>query len=338
MAEPLDPKELLPDARWLAQAYDPGLDLVRFVAMDQEAYRAAPFLDDRMFEQWRDVRTLSLPLVVQATEQVRHQDANWIFHVGHVGSTLIARMLGELEGILSIREPRILRDVAFLPADRRRELIPAVRTLCSRSFAPLQRALVKATSFVSEIAPELVAPGARAVFMHANARSYIETILAGENSVKELHALHGFRTQRMAGRMPDLAGATQTDAHRAAMAWACEMSALGAAAETMDDRDILWLDFDLFLASPAASLRQVAGHLGTEIDLGVAERIATGPLLSRYSKSLEFDYSPDLRLELQLDARRRHGAEIESALSMLSEASGASPYLARAIGRAAGRE
>ena len=113
MAEQLDPSEIFVDARWLAQAHDAGSDLFRFVAMEQSDYRAASFLDDRMFEQWRDVRVLPLPTVTLASASCSRQDAGWIFHIGHVGSTLLARMLGEIENVLSVREPRILRDCAF---------------------------------------------------------------------------------------------------------------------------------------------------------------------------------------------------------------------------------
>ena len=56
----------------------------------------------------------------------------------------------------------------------------------SRTFADDELACVKATSFVSEIAPLLVPPGERALFMFATPRNYIASILAGENSVKDL--------------------------------------------------------------------------------------------------------------------------------------------------------
>ena len=44
-------------------------------------------------------------------------DARWIFHIGHVGSTLVSRLLGELAGVLAIREPRLLRDLALTPPE-----------------------------------------------------------------------------------------------------------------------------------------------------------------------------------------------------------------------------
>ncbi len=334
--EPLDPQEIVGTARWLAQAYDRGSDLVRFVALDAEDYRAASFLDDRMFQQQRDTRLLPWSTVEAAMAGENRENERWIFHSGHVGSTLVARLLGELPGVLAIREPRILRDLALLSGDGRAAKAPAVRALCSRTFAPDEAALIKATSFVSEIAPLLVTPGGRGIFMYAGARSYIETILAGENSVKELHALHDFRTQRMAGRVPVLA--CQTDAHRAAAAWACELTALEAAADAMTDRAIRWMDFDRFLSKPADSLAEAADHFGFEAIPEEIGRIVSGPLMRRYSKDMDYEYGPELRQELQAEARHMHGATIESALAMLDEASQRSSLLKRALDRSAGRE
>jgi len=334
--EALDPQEIPGSARWLAQAYDAASDLVRFVAMDVEDYRAASFLDDRMFQQQREVRFLPWRDVEAAMPETGRNDARWIFHIGHVGSTLAARMLGELQDVLGVREPRILRDLALLPQDKREAMAPPLSALCARTFHPEQAALVKATSFVSEIAPLLVPASGRAVFMFAGVRSYIETILAGENSVKELHAMSDFRAQRMADRVPQLG--LSSDAHRAAAAWACEMTALESAGKAMPDREILWVDFDAFLARPAELLLAMAGHLAIEASNAEAERITNGPLMRRYSKDLDYEYSPELRQELQSEARHLHGRAIESALAMLEEASQDSPLLKRSLDRSAGRD
>jgi hypothetical protein len=334
--EPLDPADIVYGARWLAQAYDPGSDAMRFVAMEPDDYRAASFLDDRMFAEWRDVRLLSWPEVVEAMAGAGNYEARWIFHIGHVGSTLLARMLGELPSVLALREPRLLRDLALLPPDKREAMAPVVRALCSRQFAPGETVLVKATSFVSEIAPLLVPPAGQAIFMFAGAQAYIETILAGENSIKELYALHDYRAQRMAGRVPALA-ATSSEAARAAMAWACEMTALEEAARAMPDRAVLWLDFDRFLADPAQQLNCAAEHLGLDAGPTAAEQIVSGPLMRRYSKDPAYEYSPGLREELRADVRRMHGADIASAITMLEEASRQSPLLSQALERSAGR-
>ena len=331
MPDPLDPQDIAAGAHWLAQAYDPGQQLVRFVGMSAEDYRAAAFLDDRMFDRQRDVRVL--PWAEVAVSASGSNDARWIFHIGHVGSTMVARMLGEIPGVLSVREPRILRDLATLPAEQAAAMAPAVAALCSRRFEDRGHALVKATSFVSEIASLLVGSESPAIFMVAGLESYMLTILAGENSVKELHALHDYRATRMAGRVSPMADATASDAHRAAMAWACEMTSLEAAAEAMSGTPILWLNFDRFLASPAASLIETAHLCGFELSAADSETITSGPLMQRYSKALEYEYSPGLRRELQAEAQQRHGRDISAALNMLEEASKGSPQLQRALSR-----
>jgi hypothetical protein len=331
--EPLDPKQITESAHWLAQAFDPAQQLVRFVGMTAEDYRAAAFLDDRMFDRQRDARVLPWAEVASAMSGWAGEPARWIFHIGHVGSTMVARMLGEASGVLSIREPRILRDLSALPADQAKAMAPSVSALCSRTNAASEGALVKATSFVSEIAPLLVAAGRPAIFMFVSAPSYIATILAGENSVKELHALHDYRATRMASRVPPMADAAKSDAHRAAMAWACEMTSLESAAEAMTDRPILWLDFDRFLARPAAALGEAAAHCGIALSEAEANAITSGPLMQRYSKALEYDYGPALRRELQEESRQLHGRAIESALAMLAEAGRGSPLLERALKR-----
>jgi hypothetical protein len=332
MPDPLDPNDIAGDAKWLAQAFDPAQQLVRFVGMTAEDYRAAAFLDDRMFDRQRDVRVLPWPDAAEAIAGETN-DARWIFHIGHVGSTMVARMLGETTGVLSVREPRILRDLATLPPDQARGMAPVVAALCSRRFGDDGFALIKATSFVSEIAPLLVAEGGRAIFMVAGAASYIMTILAGENSVRELHALHDYRARRMADRVPPMVDAARSDAHRAAMSWVCEMTSLEAAAEAMPDRRILWLDFDRFLESPASSLVQAVAHIGAQLSTEHADAITSGPLMQRYSKALEYEYGPGLRRELQEESQQLHGRDIQAALAMLEEASKGSPLLERALTR-----
>src|SRR5215213_9145920 len=96
------------DAGWLAQAIDPGNRLIRLVRLDEAAYRAASFLDDRMMRPGIEIRICSLDQAMIETAADSRNDARWIFHIGHVGSTLVARLLGELGEVLSIREPRSL--------------------------------------------------------------------------------------------------------------------------------------------------------------------------------------------------------------------------------------
>jgi hypothetical protein len=243
---PLGQEEIARDATWLAQALDPSAGMVRLVAVDRETYRAASFLDDRMLQQPVDAHIVQWLDVEGAMDAAQRSDARWIFHIGHVGSTLVSRLLGELDGVLAIREPRLLRDLALSPPEVRKRYLALVPKLMSRTFATGELACIKATSFVSEIAHELVPPGERALFMYATPRNYIASILAGENSLVELRQLAPARAQRLSRRVSAI-GAAHNDAELAAIAWACEMTALEAAADAMPDRHVDWADFDTML-------------------------------------------------------------------------------------------
>lgn len=323
--------EIARDASWLAQAFDAREGLVRLIEMDREAYRTASFLDDRMLEQRLNAHVVEWQTVRSALAVEARRDARWIFHIGHVGSTLVARLLGEIHGVLSVREPRFLRDLAMLGNEERTDLTFAAQALFSRTFGEDELALVKATSFVSEIAAELVPKGERALFLYAAPRAYIGSILAGQNSVKELAALQASRAQRMKSRVPELGG--DSAAHSAAAAWACEMTALESAGDNMGDRHIAWADFDAMLADMPNELLGIAQFFGFDAPADRVHAIATGPLTRRYSKAVEHEYSPALRRELIAEADGANRADIDSALAMLNRAAEKSPLLARAIER-----
>jgi hypothetical protein len=329
------PEEIARDATWLAQALDPSAGMARFVAMDRESYRAASFLDDRMLQQPVESQVIPWTETEGAVTEDMRSDARWIFHIGHVGSTLLSRLLGEWDSALAVREPRLLRDLALSPPPIRAGYIAPVSRLMSRTFTGEEAACVKATSWVSEIAPDLVPSGERALFMVATPGNYIATILAGENSLKEQRMLAATRAQRLSRRVSTL-GAAHNDAELAAIAWACETTSLEGAADAMQDRKIAWLDFDQMLSDVPEALRLSADHFGFRADETQLQALATSPLMSRYSKALEYDYSPALRHELIEESERLHGREIESALAMLRSAAEKSPLLARAVARSEG--
>jgi hypothetical protein len=312
MSSAPSPEEIARDATWLAQALDPAAGVVRLVAMDRAAYRDASFLDDRMLQQPVDAQNLAWPIVEEAMAGEIRRDARWIFHIGHVGSTLVSRLLGELDGVLGIREPRFLRDLAMSPSEIRERYASPVPRLMSRTFAAEEISCVKATSFVSEIAPELVPAGERALLMFASPRNYIASILAGENSVKEMRMLAPVRAQRL-GRRVSALWAAHNDAQLAAIAWG---------------------DFDFMLAQMPPELSRVAAFFGFEADEGRIEAVARGPLMGRYSKHLGYEYSPQLRRELIDEAVDNFAPEIDGALAMLRAGAEKSPLLARALDRA----
>lgn len=324
--------EIARDACWLVQALDPSAGKARLVAMNRETYRAASFLDDRLMQSVVDAHILPWRQVEDAVAPDMRRDARWIFHIGHVGSTLVSRLLGEIDNVLAIREPRILRDLAMNPPEIRQSYLARIPQLMSRTFSAKEVACIKATSLVSEIAPELVPPGERALFVYATPANYIGSILVGENSVKELRMLASVRAQRLERRVTGF-DRPSNDADLAAIAWACEMSALEAAATRMSDREIEWLDFDQALQDMEAALRRMAIFLGFPFDSIRIQAIASGPLMTRYSKDMSYDYSPQLRSDLIAEATMLDRQNIAGALDKLHRAAEKSPVLARTLAR-----
>ena len=101
----------------------------------------------------------------------------------------------------------------------------------------------------------------------------------------------------------------------------------------MPDRLISWMDFDSLLADMPTALLQIVGFFGLDADSPTIHSIAMGPIMRRYSKAPEYDYSPDLRGDLLQQAGREFGPSIEAAIDMLFKAAEDSPLLERALSR-----
>jgi hypothetical protein len=333
---------------WFPHLLDPATDRVLLVEKSEAEYRDSAFLDDRSLKPDRLRHGVEWWHLSAAFPPAARRDVQYIFHIGHVGSTLISRLLGELPAILSIREPLILRTFAERLGERGRAealwdpaSIPGrldlLTALLSRTFRPEQRALVKATSFVSEIAAELVPAGSRALLLYARPERYFETILAGPNSRQEL----AMTAQDRLRRLNRAAGEDRWrlwemgEGERVAMAWAAEMTSLARAAEALPADRVMWLDFDSFLAAPAPSLAALAAFFGVSLDQAGAEHLAVDPLMRRYSKGTEYEYSRELREAVLAEARREAAGTLAAARRWLDTAARGCGAVAGALERGA---
>jgi hypothetical protein len=333
---------------WFPHLLDPVSDRVLLVEKTEAEYRDAAFLDERSLKPDRPRHGVEWWHLAAAFPPAARRDVQYIFHIGHVGSTLVSRLLGELPGILSLREPLILRTFAEMLGQRGEAealwdpdsiagRLDVLTALLSRTFRPGQRSLVKASSFVSAIAADLVPAGSRALLLYARPERYFETILAGPNSRQELAMTARDRLKRLhraAGgerwRLWEMG-----EGERVAMAWAAEMTSLARAAERLPAGSAAWLDFDSFLAAPAPSLGTLAEIFSVPLDAAGAEHLAADPLMRRYSKAAEYEYSRELREEVLADARREHAPAIEAARRWLDGAARDCPAVAAALERAA---
>ncbi|MBV8798330.1 MAG: hypothetical protein JOY77_09990 [Alphaproteobacteria bacterium] len=321
------------------QAWDPIADIVRLIRLRETDYRSASFLDDRILNPQTAGRTVAWhQLQAAVAEAGLKENCSFIFHTGHVGSTLLSRLLGGHPQVFALREPAILRALAQDQIKSGNEPVPDERLgtflkLWSRTFRAEQRVCVKATSFASEIAGSILARPSvpRALFMFVPAETYLATILGAEHSPQEARSLAENRLKRLHRRI----GAERwtlsslSEGEMIAMSWASEMSALAAAAERSGDR-VLWLNFEDFLTEPAISLAAAFCHLGIRAVPQDVAAILAGPYMRRYSKAPEYAYDAQLRREVLDRARRGHRVEISRGLAWLENASNELPMLKHA--------
>ena len=95
--------------------FDLHRDAVTFVRLSREDYSRASFLDGRIVTTKTMTHAAPWAHVAAAIESARLAErCDFIFHIGHVGSTLISRLAGAHPAVLSLREPQVLRAFARL--------------------------------------------------------------------------------------------------------------------------------------------------------------------------------------------------------------------------------
>jgi len=298
-----------------------GLDLL---ALDEAAYRQASFLDQRLLRGGHAQDRATLAEVQAAAAQLRPR-AHYIFHTGHVGSTLISRLVGELpDRFFSLREPALLRAAAAAPAsgaDAAQPQLCALLGLLSRTWRPAQRAVIKPTSFVSELAARVLSmsESPRAIFLYAAPPAYLASILIGPNSRAESRLLAASRRARLLRRLSGAPWRSDpaSEGEQVALSWLTEMLALAEAAQACGGQ-LLWLDFDRFLRAPHEGLTAVLRALGADPSAREVAALLDAPLMRQYSKAPEHAYDAQLRWELLKSAQHEHGAEIHRGLEWLA--------------------
>ena len=306
--------------------------MVLLLQFDSDAYRRASFLDDRILAPATVGAWASFDRVAEASRLVTDPcPVHFIFHTGHVGSTLVSRLLDETGLVLPLREPLPLRTLAethdalgrgdaLLGSVQFDYLLATLLRLWSRGYPGNGSVVVKATSSVGRIAVPLLDrnEGSRAIYLNLRAEPYLATLLAGQNSPADLRGHGPERMRRLQSRV----GAPLPQLHAlsigelAAMSWLTESWSQREALRRHPAR-IMAVDFDQFLVGVAPSIDRMLRLFGLPADTGQLDRLSRSPVLGRYSKAPEFAYTPEIRAELLRDSRRRNGEEIRRGLAWL---------------------
>ncbi len=324
--------QLLADPSLLAQKLDFFGQRALFLRFTASEYRQASFLDDRILTpaaqgMWARFEDVTAALAGAAPAR----PLNFIFHAGHVGSTLVSRLLENAPGVLALREPLALRALAeaqdtlgapesLVSPEQFASFVREQIILWSRGYADTRAVIVKATSTAARLGPVLLQeqPAARALYLNLTPEPYLAALLSGENSPIDLRGFAGERVRRLKRFGVELPAPVHAMSigELAAMTWTVERLTEGALAEAGKEQ-VLSLDFERLLASPETALRAICAHFRIEAPEAYFTQVSQNPEWLRYAKAPEHPYSPDARAQALAEARASKAAEIRQGLSWL---------------------
>ena len=175
MAEPDKPRRdprlerLTATPELFLKDFNPERDLAVLSPMSEASYRDSVFMDDRLVRS--EARDLAVSL--NALGRVWQHSAaaaraiHYIGHMGHCGSTLLSRILGELAGLHSLREPpvfmglsRALRHLDTPDFDLTRfewsQLLELAALMMQRTWRDSDVSVIKPTSATGNLLPHLL--------------------------------------------------------------------------------------------------------------------------------------------------------------------------------------
>jgi hypothetical protein len=312
--------EIAASPAYYPHSFDAKADRVMLVKMSLADYRLSSFLDNRMLAPGMAAAWFDYVPVAVSAELVKPKPLHMIFHTGHVGSTLLSRLLDDVPGVLGLREPHPLQTLADMAEETPggEGYLARLKTflrLWSRGFEATNMVVLKATSIACRIAPDILAasPESRAVYLHLPAQAYITAILAAASGQADLKIFEAVRQRRMT-KLGHVLPEGGSAGELAAIAWMVERDSLERT-KAAGGRRVMVLDFDTMLADMETSLANVLRHF----DLPpLAGQLIKSPALTRYSKAPEqLAFSPQARAQLMQRSRQMFAAEIDKGMALV---------------------
>lgn len=291
--------------------WDGSGQAIQVVRLDEQQYAAASFLDHRLLESGMRAALIPWAEFSPAAEGLQPH-CNFIFHISHAGSTLVSRLLGLHPQVFSLREPTILR---WLAQGSFIDRLPLFLGTWSRVFRPEQTALIKATSFVSDIGCDLLTlvKPARAALMYVPLKTFLPSLLDG--SMQDVTSQLPARKSRLMRYLPGLELPAELSAgEQVALSWLAEMLAIHHVHLQFPQRT-LWLDFEWLLANREEGLGQLLHLLNARTEL---QPLLNSDTWGCYAKRPEVQYDTQFRDQIIRQGAAKHGDEITKGMQWMA--------------------
>ena len=328
---------LVDDLDTSPSVYVQKFDVVRngayLVRLEETDYKLASFLDDRLLATHPTGQLIDLNALVSRADLLGPgYPLNFIFHSGHVGSTLVSRLLDTLPEVLCLREPVPLRQLAdcyddlvqnesLLAPQSLNKLTESFLKLWARGYPKTRHVVVKATSSASRLAQVLLSksPNSRALCLSVSAETYIAWLLAGSGAaadlrghakerVRRLHIQHKIKIQTPLFAL--------SIGQLAAIGWVVETLSHAKAVASAPDR-VITINFDHLLENLGEDMSLILRHLGMAHDERSLTLIEQSPVRQRNAKAPNSEYSAATRNGTLAASRQTNRDEIRKGLALI---------------------
>ncbi len=316
--QPLSIADVVGDAEWLADRYDPGHDAIHFRKVTRAQHDKAVFLTDEY------LGASDAPVVVRRSDVIaakpRTVPIHYIFHSAYCCSTLLARAF-DINGVsMGLKEPVILNDLVGwrLRGGDPKAIGAALDTALSvmaRPFGGDRAVIVKPSNVCNGLAEAMMAlrPDANAVLLHAPLPIFLGSIakkgMWGRLWVREL------MIKQLKEGFVDLGFSDEdylglTDLQAAAVGWLAQQALFMRMAARFGQTRVATLDSEMLLSAPAETIARLSAHFALALDGDRVAAIVAGPAFTRHSK-IDGTFDAQARVDEQQNAAGIHSEEIQ---------------------------
>lgn len=306
------PEQLLSDPNYLLFDLQLPQQKALWVRVNPGLLKEASFLDQRVLPKVEArVRTPLDWLKHQDSITVGQRRLRWIFHCGHVGSTLLSRLL-DSEQTRVLREPQVLRKLATSRLEASTSQAPWTPDqwwhswaapsldLLSRHEDEEQGVLIKATSSTAHLMSDILQRRQQdlSIALAMPLDLYLAAMSLSPAAQQDIQGFAAGRLQQISSwlqRPVPLPG--ELNLHQImAVSWLVSLWPMAQAIENHPDR-CRWLGFEKLMTDT----KQAAHDAAKQLDW--PEPVAIAPLMNTYAKAPGQQYNSQRRWE-QISAAR----------------------------------
>jgi hypothetical protein len=299
-----------------------------FVQMNRSAFYRTIFCDSRIKPLSRTIQPVNLEQLILAFEARENPqpEISYIFHMAHVGSTLLARGLDIPGKNVVYREPQVLRQLGVVAANKQgrqdvstrwKQLLKLTTHLLSKSYGETQKVFVKANVPVNFLIPQLMDshPDSPAILLYSTLENYLLALHKSDSHRQWVSRI----IEELAGGWEHIAGISERERESLTLpqAIACIWLVQISIYQQMANRypAVRTLDSEILFSRPRPTLAAAFSLFGQHITEDRLESIVKGETFNRHSKNPDVAYDNEQRLADRENLRNTVTRELTEARS-----------------------